>query len=103
MKVMCIKCGLEMKTHNIGVYVVEMAGDRAYKTWPADEQACGGCDNLIVASWGAARYHHDGGFEVALVKMLVDHPEKIRICWEYPSQVRPIEDGIKYLLGKYNA
>ena len=103
MKAMCVGCGLEMRTCIIGVYVVEMAGDRAYKTWPADEQVCSGCDHRVIASWGAARHSHEDGFEVALVKMLEEHPEKIRMCWEHPNEARPIEDGIEHLLGKYNA
>ena len=103
MKAMCVKCGLEMTTIIIGVYVVEMAGDRAYKTWPADEQACRSCGSKVIASWGAARHSHEDGFEVALVNMLKKEPGKIRICWEHQHQVKPTEEGITYLLEKYDS
>lgn len=101
MKTMCSDCGIEMKTCFIGVYVVEMAGDRPYKTWSADEQECEICGRKVIAQWGVARYHHDKGFDVALLKMLEAHPEKIRICWEKINQVKSIERGIGYLKGLF--
>lgn len=89
-KIVCVKCQTEFSSAlgDIGVVVVEMAGERAYRLWMADLAKCPGCGVEVVGSFGDKPLERDEDAEKRLevIKAL----GKARIIYDYE---RPIKEG----------
>lgn len=83
MKLVCVKCEVELKPSVNGTIVIEtMRFAEPYKIWSADTWKCPGCDVEIVAGFGMnpIAEHFQSGFEDKLEaaksrakKLVYDH------------------------------
>jgi|GEM_PF-4345931 len=100
-KPICSACGLDMKVHKQGVVVVEMAFNppSPYCMINADEYVCRNCGHKVIGAYANEPYvyHHHTDFKSKLWELVQDHPELLRVNWEYlpPTQMR--EDPVAHL------
>ncbi len=76
MKVLCVKCRVELRNVHTGVYVNETAGNppRSYKLWHADLYACPVCGMRMIVGFGNSPImcEYEPGFDEFLKKVRVD-------------------------------
>ena len=86
-KIVCVKCQTEYSSalSDIGVVVVEMAGERVYKLWMADLARCPGCGAEVVGAFADNPLSRDK--EAAQQLEEIKRIGKARIIYDYE---RPI-------------
>ena len=52
MRMICVKCGKELKCKKNEVVVEELAGNDSYRIWEADLWECPKCGTEIIAGFG---------------------------------------------------
>ncbi len=89
-KIVCVKCQTEFSSAlgDVGVVVVEMAGDRVYKLWMADLASCSGCGTEVVGAFADNPLSRDE--EAARQLEEIKRIGKARIIYDYE---RPIKEG----------
>ena len=60
MKPVCVKCEIEFKPHDCGIYVAELfqKESKIYRLWMADIHKCPGCGIEIVTGYAAHATQH---------------------------------------------
>lgn len=110
MKDICVQCGLEMKTGQVGVAVIELYMDppEPCKITYADTRECPNCHHEVVCPSSAAPtiQHHDAKFADEIAKALSRaEAGKLRIIkvYERASVAPRVRCGDCHFWGPYRA
>ena len=70
MREVCVPCEIEMRVHEVGVAVLEMASFGPYKLWMADMMKCPHCGHEAITRYAdrPVAEHYQSGFEQQLAQ-----------------------------------